>query len=450
MTTEIKFNNFSFSLSIKGDRELIQDCLQSFPMIKDISDRTECYLDGPPSSIPTDDININNRPANLNQLGNNQYQIVPSSNQVDGVTVIETCALDLKASRQYIERLERLIRYGDTKYVPLGGIYDLGFARLLTLLRDSGCLFESNQNLNAEQLKMEMNSSNEITKIWSTKDANICLSAYDALSKKNNDIPNKPSHTMILNQYANIVSRTILYGGAKEKSFIAANLEKKLPALAKRMNCDTHSQEIYFLRGLIVLLTEGLTKAESTVTMKNSLKYSKNKNQGVSSSPSSSSATISAIASSAVNDDKPNEVFNNITDAESEAIINMAVARTMSEMSVLSQSRIDYRKLTDDNPPYRLYGSYLNAFYRLVENCLSEIGKRADNVPYNEELILNVANWEKDLRVDLTKDNWPVNCNELVGEWRLVDVMGEGSLTAIMKMRTDEYTRNSVSVPVNN
>lgn len=65
--------------------------------------------------------------------------------------------------------------------------------------------------------------------------------------------------------------------------------------------------------------------------------------------------------------------------------------------------------------------------------CLTEIGTRAGrNLPQNEDILYNFLNWEKELRLNLTAPVWRSNPTELVGEWELMDVLGDGSLGPIM------------------
>lgn len=97
----------------------------------------------------------------------------------------------------------------------------------------------------------------------------------------------------------------------------------------------------------------------------------------------------------------------------------------------------------------RLYDTYQNAFYRIIEACFSEIGKRSgDMLPQNEDVLLSIASWEKNVRNELTNGLWIRNPSELVGNWILSDIsVGSEGAESIMSFdcRNDDEKTNKKS-----
>jgi hypothetical protein len=100
-----------------------------------------------------------------------------------------------------------------------------------------------------------------------------------------------------------------------------------------------------------------------------------------------------------------------------------------------------------NNPSIRLFDSYLNAFHRVIEGCLSEISTRSSNYNYNnnnnnmmispnDDILLAFVQWEQSLRSNLTSslaaNRWKLNPSELAGTWDLVDVKGDGGLRSLL------------------
>jgi hypothetical protein len=279
------------------------------------------------------------------------------------------CTQDLLISRIYLDRLEKLLLKGIVQDSILGGIYDRGYKRLLTILKDIGCIFPPN------------NRPKPI-------DQDICLSMMDKIQQKNM-LNLKPTKTQVLNTLSNVVYRAVLYGRKFEKEIIVNDIESMIPAFVSNYTRgDIHSQEVLFMKTLIILLNQGLSSAENVILNQNK-KYD--------------DSNILSIRS-----DSLNGKLENISN----------IKEIMSD---------------------RLNDTYQNAFHRIVECCFTEIGRRASSIPENNEILINIANWEKNLRVDMTDGLWKRNPVELAGTWLLADVRGEGSLTSIAIEIRREY-----------
>lgn len=155
------------------------------------------------------------------------------------------CAKDLLLALIYVQSLENLLTLGESNDVVIGGIYDQGFRRLLTTLKDGGCIFNSKSGTPPKPL-----------------DNNICLSLIDSTLPAN--IPTK---TRELNIISNWVSRAMLYGEQRDRNKLAISLEAKVDSFAERWTAgDTRCQEIAYLRALVILLKEGIEEAENSIT----------------------------------------------------------------------------------------------------------------------------------------------------------------------------------------
>lgn len=265
-------------------------------------------------------------------------------------------------------------------------VYDCGYKRLLTALRDAGCKFPSSYSTSSNTSK---NTRPFLI------DKNICLSLLDLNPSKRNT-GNTQSKTMELNTLSNYVSRTILYGGKDEKDVLIDAIEQSIKDFANRWKLQNMDcQEIRYLQALILLLQVGISKAEEAVT-----------------------SIESPIVFDTENSEKHGLLTLNPVTLKDEKVINTT--------SMISS--------------YRLFDSYLNAFHRVVEVCLSEISTRLsrDMNLQNDDLLLNFVQWEQSLRRNLTSDLWKQNPGELAGVWEFVDVKGDGGLRSLL-INSDEY-----------
>jgi hypothetical protein len=151
------------------------------------------------------------------------------------------CTADRLKAKLYMQLLRRLLVEGDTAYTPIGSIYDIGYKRLLTTLRDAGCRFSVG------------------TRPLPPPGSNICESILDAGSSA-------PSRTRDLNVISNRVSRAMLYGGRVEKRALADGIERGIPDFVARWGFgDPQAQEVLYLRALALFLREGLVAAEAAI-----------------------------------------------------------------------------------------------------------------------------------------------------------------------------------------
>ena len=73
----------------------------------------------------------------------------------------------------------------------------------------------------------------------------------------------------MLNKFSNVAYRTVLYGRKFEKNIVITDIENTIPIYAnKYTNNNIYSQEILFLKLLLVLLRDGLSAAENVVLNK--------------------------------------------------------------------------------------------------------------------------------------------------------------------------------------
>eukprot|EP01031_Cornospumella_fuschlensis_P032190 gene32190-38934_t len=324
-----EITNDVFKAIIIGFPPLIDQTIQKFPSYIEFADRSPCVLDPDekrlriPSPSSTPDIS----PA---------------------LPELKDCDSDRDISLKYIQWLKDLLETGTLHDTMLGGIYDRGYKRLLTVLRDAHCRFPSSRAMASRIVP---------------QDQNICLSLLDL--QLDPSMPSYRSKTRELNALANVVSRTILYGGKRERNVVAEHLSKYAGEFAALWcDDDENSQEVLFIRVLALLLAENLAVAERAVSL-----------------PTSS---------------------------------------------------------------LRLFDTYLNAFHRVVELCLSEI------LPIegasNDELVQSFLTWEQTLRFNLTSPLWNSHPVELEGRWQLVDVGGSGSLSKIMTLPPEDLISDTQGI----
>jgi hypothetical protein len=176
------------------------------------------------------------------------------------------------------------------------------------------------------------------------ENSNICLSVLDY---------NRPlgisraSKTLELNQLSNCVSKAMLYGFTKDKNFLAYSFESLVTDFSRRWKLSQDSQEVLYLKALALLLRSGLTTASEAITYTFPLRN-----------------------------------LGNGSDVD--------ITPMNLEMAI---------------PPLRLHDTYQNAFQKVIEACISEIGSRGGSVPQNgndEEILLTFVLWEQSLRRNLT------------------------------------------------
>ena len=124
-------------------------------------------------------------------------------------------------------------RVGDVK----GNLYDRGYRRLLTVLKDAGCIFgESGEG-----------------RPRPPEDKNICLSLLDMSAPSL-----ERSVTRELNRISNMVGRAMLYGGLSEKGRLATAIERTFPSIQNEFSLNDDSQEMVYLAALVYMLRNGL------------------------------------------------------------------------------------------------------------------------------------------------------------------------------------------------
>lgn len=281
--------NDVFKAIMIGDESLIETTLKKFESYGELVDSSECILSSEDGEMSSPEA----------------YSI--------------GCTRDALTARIYIDWLFKLFTHGITQDdTVLGGIYDRGYKRLLTTLRNAGCVFKSDGTRPAPQ------------------DSNICLSVLDLKFPSN-----QPSKTKELNHISNCVARAMLYGGTRERRELASSLRSRSQGFASRWRLEGLSQELVYLEALSVLLEEGVEVAASAV---------------------SSSACEGVFG------------VSNVTGS-----IN-AIPELMHQHSL------------------RLFDTYLNAFQRVLEKCLNEMGTRGNLIPQNDDVLNNFVNWEQSVR----------------------------------------------------
>jgi len=331
-------NNVFRSLII-GNERLVKDTMQLFEAYRDMVDETPCDLSGELTSANTLDLE-------------------------------RACVQDQLTARLYMDALFDVLSTGTTRDMVFGGIYDRGYKRLLTTLRDAGCKFLEDGRRPVP------------------KDVNICLSLLDLST---GDYL-RPSKTKTLNELSNCVSRAILYGSRAEQRRLATIIEDSLPRMILDWNNETvpitstssvdmatgpGGQEAVYTRALVLYLREGLSAAQQAVAL-----------------PGGS------------NSQTPEEDFRWVVD--------------------------ESRELTGMFPPLRLYDVYLNAFYRVVELCLNELSVMGSSSPLNDNAMMEFVQWEQSVRRNLTEKVWDPNPAELSGSWELIDIAARGNLEAML------------------
>eukprot|EP01041_Mallomonas_annulata_P010944 gene10944-22848_t len=163
--------------------------------------------------------------------------IIPSGS----VEQLKACDKDLKRALSYVDSLETLVVRGEVASEDSGGIYDRGYTRLVSQLKDMGCMF----------------LSGGVRPI----DSNICLSLLDE-----NIMPTIKTKTRELNRIANWIPRAVIYGELMDRIALADSIDMMLKPFADEwLNGNMNAQEIMFLRALSLLLREGVAAAETAI-----------------------------------------------------------------------------------------------------------------------------------------------------------------------------------------
>ena len=416
----------------------------------------------------------------------------------------ETCDIDLSTAIRYMSYIEALLRDGTRYEAVLGGssIYDRGYKRLLTYLKDSGCKFAYGSSASTSTAPLtnsggnggsadDASSSpgNDGTAACSSSsggeastcnsgitpharpipsDSNICLSIMDL--RFPGDIMRRKSKTLELNRVSNIVGRAVVYGTKRDQTFIADRITDSLvPQFAETWtNGDLGTQEVVFLRVLALLLRDGLRAATAASTFI----------QGLDVESKEGGYRARATAPSL-----PNSISNRYPQSPSSAVLNPNSSRSGGSINSSSDnivSTISSRRLVDpdsaessssssssgtaaeeedhDIPPpshqlpsLRLFDTYQNAFQRVVEMCVLESTTSSSQAEeaQNEAFLYSFLEWERDLRSNLTEDLWKKNPQELVGTWDLIDLQSTGPLKSLMSAPSADISAalaaNSVS-----
>lgn len=172
---------------------------------------------------------------------------------------------DATAALSYLDWLENLLENGvlhentytstalknttaTTQDNDMVELYDRGYRRLLTLLRDAGCSFQ------------DAGSGTPLP----PPEVNICLSLLDQIGPENEISPTKE-----LNRISNIVGRCMLYGSNVEKNALAESIDARLPGFMDEYFENEKMEDVQegiYLQALNHLLRYGLASAQEQIT----------------------------------------------------------------------------------------------------------------------------------------------------------------------------------------
>lgn len=452
-----EITNEVFKAIMIGFPPIVDEVLQRIDYYRNLTTHAPCVLD------PNEKNPIKSKPT-------------------ENITIIENCETDLIVAQTYITWLEDLLIRGNTKNsILLGGIYDRGYKRLLTLLKDAHCRFPADETIEFRPIPL---------------DHNICLSLLDVQftstntpsNNNDNNAANKevkehsnPSFlyhfpstkTQVLNQISNIVVRCILYGSKKDRTHIANYIDTVflLQFANNWMKGNMKSQEILYLKALVILLKDNLAAAEAAIAfnrdtiLKEPSSFFKTKLRESDQSQSNDDESIWNRELSDISDEEFLLYFEDMVvsnypstttitpspwPSSSPSSSNSSISSSTSSVNVIEPTAFSNSKVyeypvneeeeadeEDQIENLRLYDTYQNAFHRVVEVCLTEIGSQQSsvddiNLPQTDEFVQSFLTWEQALRRNLTVDLWNKNPEELSGTWELVNVGGRGSLNAIM------------------
>lgn len=307
------------------------------------------------------------RSGNKNNYANESEEVNTSS-----------CKEDLKKSHEYITRLEKLIVGDYIEDSPMGGIYDKGYKRLLTMLRGNGCKF-------CPGVVKEVSQKDILNRPTPT-DTDICLSLVDLKNMGNDELKTK---TKALNILSNYVSRAMIYGTSRERNIVADYLQSILHIVADEWsNGVTQSQETVYIKALMLLLKDDYMVAE--------------------------------VAVSYVDNNGKTKIFGGASNISNLIIDNASGIGSKYDSNIVIMQNNNEREI----PYLRLYDLYGNAFQRILEKCLVDV----DNSNIDPFIsLINLGSWEQSVRRNLTSYLWVQNPFELVGTWELIDVAYDGN-----------------------
>jgi len=254
------------------------------------------------------------------------------------------------------------------------------------------------------------------------------------------------SKTIELNRVANIVARTMLFGGKREKRSVADKLTGFAGDFSTRWEpagAPGGSQEVRFVGVLAVLLRENLQAAEAASANTglgdlNALYGGMNGGAAGVAAPRGKSILSSALRATAEAVITPTE-YRELKEARE---AGKAQALVMAGVRAEAQARV--AASAGGAPALRLFETYQNAFQRVVEVGMG--AKEGDNDMLNREILQSFLTWEQSLRRSLTKDLWTQNPAELVGTWDLIDVPGNGDLQQAMTLPSSSFVRRQIAL----
>jgi hypothetical protein len=265
----------------------------------------------------------------------------------------------------------------------------------------------------------------------------------------------------------------MIYGTKKDKLFIASHYDNiAIDYVNKWLDNDQKSQEFYFLKVLSVLLRDGLNAAEAISTFSglfydkssssskddnvnsngnddndgsssdslygynNNIAFTKDVVQGATTMFKNEvlGVIIPSLLTTSITNDNDNDANNGdiVLTTDSTATTSTTISTTIpSSLSSSSTNEVvvDGMNLDVMQPMYRLYDTYQNAFYRVIEMFIVETTNIKSTTSYadvsntqRDELIINFLGWEQGLRRNLTIDLWKKNPMELAGTWELIDI----------------------------
>lgn len=240
----------------------------------------------------------------------------------------------------------------------------------------------------------------------------------------------------------------MIYGTKKDKLFIASHFDDiAIDYVNKWLNNDQKSQEFYFLKVLSVLLRDGLNAAEAISTFSGLFydKSSSSKDDTVNNDDNDGNNNNIAFTKDVVQGATTmfkNEVLGVIIPSTGSTATTSTTISTIIPSSSTTTSTnvvvVDGMNLDVKQPMYRLYDTYQNAFYRVIEMFIVETTNIKSTATYadvsntqRDELIVNFLGWEQGLRRNLTIDLWKKNPMELAGTWELIDI---GDMKNIMTL----------------
>ena len=116
-----EITNEVFRVLMIGNSDVVEDLLLRFDWYRQQADKTSCTLQDDDSALGVEF----------------------SAGDSSSAAYDKACAEDLLKAQLYIDKLEALVRRSEVDNAMQGGIYDRGYKRMLTALKDSGVKFGS-------------------------------------------------------------------------------------------------------------------------------------------------------------------------------------------------------------------------------------------------------------------------------------------------------------------